>query len=91
MANAGLAPYFEVVLTAEKAGVKKPHPDIFNQALALAETTAKNALMIGDSFEADIEGAIALGMQAIQFNSHDEPSHNHCPIVENLAEIKQYL
>ncbi len=91
MANAGLAPYFEVVLTAEKAGVKKPHPDIFNQALALAETTAKNALMIGDSFEADIEGAIALGMQAIQFNSHDEALHNHCPIVENLAEIKQYL
>ena len=52
---------------------------------------AKNALMIGDSFEADIEGAIALGMQAIQFNSHDEALHNHCPIVENLAEIKQYL
>ena len=47
--------------------------------------------MIGDSFEADIEGAVALGMQAIQFNSHDEPLHNHCPIVENLAEIKQYL
>ena len=36
MANAGLASYFDVVLTAEKAGVKKPHPDIFNQALSLA-------------------------------------------------------
>ena len=28
--------------------------------------------MIGDSYEADIAGAIALGMQAIQFNSHNE-------------------
>lgn len=91
MANSGLAPYFEVVLTAEKAGVKKPHPAIFNQALSLAQTHAENALMIGDSYEADIEGAIALGMQAIQFNSHNEPLHDHCLIVENLADIQQYL
>ena len=91
MLNAGLAPYFDVVLTAEKAGVKKPHPSIFKQALALANTTASNALMIGDSYEADIEGAIALGMQAIHFNSHNEALHEHCLIVESLAEMQQYL
>ena len=91
MANAGLASYFDVVLTAEKAGVKKPHPVIFEQALSMAQTTAENALMIGDSYEADIKGAIALGMQAIQFNSHHEPRHAHCPMVDNLIEIQQYL
>ena len=91
MLNAGLAPYFDIVLTAEKAGVKKPHPDIFEQALSMAQTTASKSLMIGDSYEADISGAIALGMQAIQFNSHDEPWHGHCPVVDNLAEIQQYL
>jgi putative hydrolase of the HAD superfamily len=91
MANAGLAPYFDVVLTAEKAGVKKPHPVIFEQALSMAHTSASKSLMIGDSYEADIAGAIALGMQAIHFNSHNESWHNHCPIVANLAEIQQYL
>ena len=91
IANAGLAPYFEVVLTAEKAGVKKPHPAIFEQAFSMAQTSARNSLMIGDSYEADIAGAIALGMQAIQFNSHNEPWHSHCPMVHNLAEIQQYL
>ena len=91
MLNAGLAPYFDIVLTAEKAGVKKPHPDIFEQALSMAQTTASKSLMIGDSYEADISGAIALGMQAIQFNSHNEPWHDHCPVVDNLAEIQQYL
>ena len=91
MANAGLAPYFDVVLTAEKAGVKKPHPVIFEQALSMAHTSASKSLMIGDSYEADIAGAIALGMQAIQFNSHNESWHNHCPIIYNLAEIQQYL
>ena len=33
----------------------------------MAQTSASNSLMIGDSYEADIAGAIALGMQA--FNS----------------------
>lgn len=91
MENSGLAPYFDVVLTAEKAGVKKPHPSIFNQALKLANTSAKNALMIGDSYEADIQGALSLGMQAIHFNSHNETLHTHCTIVEHLAEIPHYL
>ena len=91
MANAGLAPYFDVVLTAEKAGVKKPNLVIFEQALSMAHTSASKSLMIGDSYEADIAGAIALGMQAIQFNSHNESWHNQCPIIYNLAEIQQYL
>lgn len=91
MLNTGLTPYFDIVLTAEKAGVKKPHPSIFKQALALANASANNTLMIGDSYEADIEGALSLGMQAIHFNSHEEAPHSHCPIVENLAEIEQYL
>ena len=91
ISNAGLAPFFEVVLTADKAGIKKPNPQIFNQALSLAGTTSKNALMIGDSYEADIKGALALGMQAIHFNSHQEPLHTHCPIVNHLSEIAQYL
>ncbi len=89
--NAGLEAYFKVVLTAEAAGVKKPHPAIFNKAIEMAETKSVQSLMIGDSFEADIEGALKLGMQAIHFNSHDENHHDKCPIVYHLDEIKQYL
>ena len=54
----------DVVLTAERAGVKKPHSAIFEKALEEAGVEAKNSLMIGDSYEADIAGAVALGMQA---------------------------
>ena len=91
LSNAGLAPYFDIVLTAEKAGIKKPHPAIFEQALSMAQTTPSKSLMIGDSYEADIVGAIGLGMQAIQFNSHNEPWHEHSLVVDNLVEIQQYL
>jgi hypothetical protein len=36
-------------------------------------------------------GAMKIGMQAIHFNSHNEPHHNHCPMVEKLDEISTIL
>ena len=39
----------------------------------------------------NILGALNIGMQAIHFNSHDEPMHDHCPIVQNLDEINLIL
>ena len=87
ISNSGLAPYFEHTFTAEKIGYKKPHPQIFQQALQKAQVIPENALMIGDSLEADISGALHLGMQAIHFNSHNEPEHTKCPIVYSLSEI----
>ena len=45
-------------------GRTKPHPGIFQRALALLDAEPENAAMIGDSYEDDIEGARALGMSA---------------------------
>ena len=45
-------------------GRTKPHPEIFRHALSLLEVEPEEAAMIGDSYEDDIEGARALGMQA---------------------------
>lgn len=91
MHNSGIKKYFDVILTAEKAGVKKPSPIIFKKAIDLANVRADAALMIGDSFEADILGALNAGMQAIHFNSHNEPKHKHCPMIDELITIHQYL
>ena len=89
--NSGLSPFFENIFTADKVGYKKPDPIIFRHALDQTQTFAHNCLMIGDSFEADVLGALNIGMQAIHFNSHNEPSHNHCPIVQNLDQISTLL
>ena len=89
--NSGLSPYFKNIFTAEKVGYKKPHPFIFEYALRQSNTVAVKSLMIGDSLEADILGAIVIGMQAIHFNSHHEPYHLHCPVVQNLDEIKALI
>ena len=47
----------------------------------------KSSLMIGDSFEADIKGALGTKMQALHFNSHHEPMHDRCPIFYSLNDI----
>jgi len=86
--NSGIESFFEFVFTAEKVGFKKPHPEIFIQSLKTVNTTAEASIMIGDSFEADILGALNQGMQAIHFNSHNEEIHSKCPIVYSLTELK---
>jgi len=91
MRNSGLQPFFGKVFTAEQVGYKKPSPEIFQYALAQSGKTAAESIMIGDSLEADIQGALNLSMQAIHFNSHGEESHNTCPIVHSLQEIEELL
>jgi putative hydrolase of the HAD superfamily len=49
-------------------GVNKPDKAIFEHALKLAGADKQSSLMIGDSIEADIMGALNFGMDAIYFN-----------------------
>jgi putative hydrolase of the HAD superfamily len=46
-------------------GKTKPHASIFRAVLDLLETEPQDAAMVGDTLEDDIEGARALGMQAV--------------------------
>ena len=85
--NSGLKTFFDFIFTAEQVGFKKPHPKIFMEALNQTKADPKKALMIGDSLEADILGALTQGMHAIHFNSHQEELHDKCLIVNSLNEL----
>ncbi len=89
--NSGIDSYFVHVINSEMAGVKKPNPLIFQLALDRAGVAAENSMMIGDSLEADILGAKALNFNVLHFNSHQEPKHEHCPMLDHLCEIKSFL
>ena len=47
--------------------------------------------MIGDNWEADIMGALNLGIDAIYFNYHKELVGENIKSVNSLIEIKRYL
>jgi putative hydrolase of the HAD superfamily len=89
--NSGIAPYFKEVIDADRAGVKKPNPRIFNLAVEVAGIRPECGVMIGDNFEADIQGARSVGLQALHFNVHNEPAHEVCPIIVSLRQIRSYL
>lgn len=91
VAASGLSDYFDVILTAEAAGVKKPAPDIFHQALSMANAQVENSVMIGDSYLADIQGAQGVGMQTIWFHITDEVIPQGQTVVHRLLDLKDYL
>jgi putative hydrolase of the HAD superfamily len=55
----------DAIVDSRSHGRVKPHPTIFQAALDALEVDARDAVMVGDSLEEDIEGARALGMHAI--------------------------
>jgi HAD superfamily hydrolase (TIGR01662 family) len=55
--DAGISSFFH--------GKTKPHASIFRAVLDLLGVEPADAAMVGDTVEADIEGALALGMRAV--------------------------
>lgn len=89
--NSNLLPFFDQVITSEKVGVKKPNPLIFRHAMDIAGAGAHESVMIGDNFEADILGAMNVGMQAIFCKFNGEIATEEVPAIDNLSELKMYL
>jgi putative hydrolase of the HAD superfamily len=73
------------------AGVKKPHPTIFDFALSLANASKKESLMIGDSYEADIVGAQEAGIEAVFFNEQNIEVENQVVQIKHLLDLKNIL
>ena len=61
----GIRQHFDFVLTSAASYYRKPHPRAFEIALAQWSVNPNDAVMVGDSLEADIFGAKQLGMKAI--------------------------
>ena len=57
--------YFKTITNGEDIGVKKPNPQIFHYAIEKAKTSIDKSVMIGDGYEADILGALNVGMEVI--------------------------
>jgi HAD superfamily hydrolase (TIGR01549 family) len=62
---------FPVLVTSEEAGVEKPHRLIFREACRRAGCLPQEALMVGNSWEADVLGARKAGMQAAYLRGKD--------------------
>ena len=81
----GLEEFVDALVVSEEVGVSKPDPAIFRVALDRLHVRADDAVMVGDSWAADVEGAIAAGIRAIWFN----PAGAAAPNIEtSVTELR---
>ena len=92
ISGTNISGYFQNVIISEVVGVNKPDKAIFEYALNLAGATLLESLMIGDSLEADVYGALNFGMDAIYFNPNglDKPDDVYAQITY-LKELRSLL
>lgn len=64
----------DAMVTSEEAGVSKPARGIFDQALARVSARAGDAVMLGDAWVADVEGARGAGVIPVWLNRTGRPS-----------------
>jgi len=88
MKASNLRKYFNTVTNSEMVGVKKPNPKIFNFAMDLANAKPEHSVMIGDSLEADIKGAIDVGMQALYFDYKNSDYNDSYQRITHLSALK---
>jgi len=91
MKNSNIRNYFKTITNSEMVGVKKPNPKIFNFALNSANALPNESIMIGDSLEADIEGAHTIGMDTIHFDYKDTHYNHSYKRVTKLNAIVNHL
>jgi putative hydrolase of the HAD superfamily len=76
--------FVEALIVSEEAGVSKPDPAIFRIALDRLNASPAEAVMVGDSWTADVVGARAAGIRAIWFN----PAGASAPAGEFIEELR---
>jgi putative hydrolase of the HAD superfamily len=82
--------YVRTHVSAHPNRYMKPHPSIFQAALAASGVGANEALMVGDSLKADVEGALGAGLRAVWLRRAGEDSSARpadVPIIRRLHEL----
>lgn len=66
-----VAEYIELVYCFRTIGMKKPSPEFFKAVLQNSQAAPGDTLMVGDSLENDVMGAVRSGLKAVWLNEVD--------------------
>ena len=80
-----LAPLVDALVVSEAVGASKPDARIFTHALDAVRARAADAVMLGDNWKADIEGAMAVGIRGVWFNPRRLPRP---AALDGVAEVE---
>lgn len=87
-----LTSWLEIIVTSLDAGIGKPNPGIFLEALKRAGAQPQEALYVGDQYQVDVIGANGAGMKGILLDRTDHHREmTDCPRIRSLSEVTTYL
>ena len=90
----GLDGFFDVVVVSGAVNKRKPSPEIFQKALEKMGVDAEDTVFVGDTVDADIQGAKSVGMKTIFIERRPQEEIEHtCPdrTIKNLNELTAAL
>jgi HAD superfamily hydrolase (TIGR01509 family) len=83
----GIADCFRTITDSGLVGQEKPHPAIFETALASMGARAEESLYVGDVYAVDYRGATRVGMKAVLFDVCGAYREKGVARVESLEEL----
>lgn len=83
--------YFRTVSFAQEIAINKPDPRIFHHALRKAGIRAHDAIYVGDSLAADVEGSRGAGLKPIWLDRSRSGRRTSCPIISSLEGLPPLL
>ena len=92
--KSGLRDCFAHIVLSEEVGFQKPNPRIFEEALRMNGLQAEDVVMIGDSWNSDIQGAINAGIDQIWIRKSKDPlpeGQTATYLVQSLSEVMEIL
>jgi HAD superfamily hydrolase (TIGR01509 family) len=87
----GLRDYFQAIFDSALVGVEKPHPEIFQLALARANVSANEAVFVGDTNATDIGGAQLAGLHGVLIDRVEAYPGASGPRIKLLPELDLVL
>jgi len=88
--DAGYSGFFELVVCSRDLGIRKPNPEIFRYMLKNLGVTASETVHVGDSVEADMEGADSVGITGIWIRSQDQPPW-HGYSIKSICDLPSFM
>lgn len=89
--NTGLRDNFQAIFDSALVGVEKPHPEIFQMALASAQVAADEAVFVGDTNATDVGGAQLAGLRGVLIDRVNAYPNAECPRVTSVPELDALL
>ena len=85
---------FDSLVVSAEVGYMKPAPILFEKALLELDTKPENALMVGDTYGADIVGAHGVGIRGVLIDLYGAPQdhlRDSDAVIKTIGELSEAL